>query len=235
MSVITCQKCGAENRLGQLFCSSCGVKLDLSKVSAGRGSTARGSGGGRGLARAIRLVILLGLMATLGLLCWPAVPAGDAPSAEGARVVPAKMSALRGAIMRRNDVTETFSEADINAHLQATLVRPDPAAGGYRLVLRDVRLAVGPDRVEVWMKSALGPLPISYTADVDVRREDGRFIFAPGAVRIGRLPVPGPVRTRTLGQMTGIFQQLQEEWALLNRLPVVNPRDGLLEVSTTAP
>jgi hypothetical protein len=220
--------------MGQLFCRECGAKLDFSQMKPGGGSARRGDRPGI-TGRVIRLILLLVLLAALGLLCWAKTPRGDAASTPNARIVSAKMSALRGAIMRKNEVTETFSEADINAHLDG-LFANQPKPSGLKLHLQEIRLDLNADKTQVWMKSLLGPLRITYTADVLIRREpDGRHVFTAGPVAIGRLPAVWLLRDRTVRQMAGVFSRLQEEIALLNRLPVVHVADGVIEVSTARP
>jgi len=232
---VKCEKCGADNRLGQLFCRECGAKLDLSKAGPqGGGARHRGGGTGFPVGRMIRLTFLLALLAVLGLLCWPAPPAGDAPSVQGERVIQGKMTALRGAILRRNEVTKHAEEADINAHLNTVLISPVKPAG-FALHLREVRLDLQPRQTEVWMTSALGPLTITYRTLIQPEQEAaGQWRMNAGAVRVGHFPLPGPLRDRALGQMAGVFQRLQEERILFGRLGRVRIVDGALELSTVA-
>lgn len=232
---IKCQKCGADNRLGQLFCRECGAKLDLSKLTPEHvAKSNREGGGGASIGRLLRLVVSLGLLALLGALCWPMPPSGDAPSAQGATVVQGKMSALRGAILRNNEVLEAFPEADVNAHLNARLAGTASGGTGLKLQLRQVRLDLRDGAVEVWTSSKLGPLTITYTAETEIARgADRRLAFTAGQVRIGRVPVPGPVRARVVDQLASMFLLLADEATLLQRLPSVKVADGVLHVATT--
>lgn len=227
---VKCGKCGLENRLGSLFCRQCGNRLDLTNVKPS-GSSSEGSGGA--LARAVRLIIFFGLLIALAFLCWPVSPGGDAPSADGSRLMPNRLTALRSAAMRGNEVIEQFSEADINAHLNARLVSP-AKTDGIKLVLREVRLDIKPDETEVWVKCSLQFLPVTYVTTTRMTRApDGRHAFAAGSVYIGHLPMPGPLRDRAIKQIIGTFSRLPEELALLNGLPGVHVQDGMLVLSTT--
>lgn len=235
MSVtVKCQKCGAENRLGQLFCRECGTKLDLSKLTPQDVSRQQDSIGFAGwLARIFRYAISLSLVAILGLLCWSAPVTGDASSADGAQIIRAKFTALRGAVLSRKDLQETFNEADLNAYLNAVLTGGTKSPGGLKMVLEEIRLDIHPSRTPVWMKASLGPLPVTYSTDVTVSRNaGGHFTFTAGIVRIGRLPVPGPIRTRVLRQMSSTFQNLQEESTLFSRLTNVEVGEGEIKVAT---
>ena len=232
---IKCAKCGADNRLGQLFCRECGAKLDLSKLTPQEVARNNRPGIGPLIRRLVRLSITLALLAVLGLLCWPLPPSGDAPSAVGSGVVQSKMTALRGAIMRKAELKETFSEADINAHLNASLAS-SVGSGGFRLVLREVRLDLRAGEAQVWTKSTLGPVPVSYAATTRfTRAPDGQFTFTADNVKIGRITLPAPLRPKVVDQLSSLFLSLQEENLLLQRLAVVESVDGALNVSTLAP
>jgi len=234
MSVtVHCQKCGTENRLGQLFCRECGAKLDLSNLQPSDTRRKRAAGPIFTISRIIRLTIMLALLATLGLLCWPASPRGDAPSAQGAAIVAQKMTALRGAILRKNEVMDVFFEADINAHLTSQLVGRTSGGGKLNLELKEVRLDIKPVETFVWLKTTLGPLPLSYSTYVrSLRNETGLMEFTAGKVYVGRLPMPGPLRSRILNQMASIFQTLQEESALMARLADVQIVEGAINAAT---
>ncbi len=239
-NVIRCEKCSSDNRMGQLFCRECGAKLDLSKMQA----PAPGKKGGRNrnndersgisAARIVRIALTVALVTVLALLCIPAPAPGQDPSPQGARIVQAKMGAIRGAISRRNDVQEQFDVADINAHLQDRLVRP-PTDNQYQLQLREVRIGLFPGGAQVWTKSTLGPLPLTHSTQVRIERgADGRHLFiADRPARIGRMPMIGPLRDRTLDQLIGVFNRMNEELNMLNRLPRVEVIDDAIIVGTT--
>ncbi|HMP89314.1 MAG TPA: zinc ribbon domain-containing protein [Kiritimatiellia bacterium] len=230
---VVCHKCGTENRLGQLFCRSCGGKLDLSQLQPPKAVRDAKSGGP--IMRTIRLVVSLGLLLILTLLCWPATPIGQAPAADGASRYQQKSSNLRGAILRKSDVTETFSEEEINAHLNGRLIQPS-SGGLLTLEPREIRIALNPTQVTVWLKSALGPLSITYTTTSDiVPREDGRMTLKSGSVKIGQLPLPGALSERPLRQIKTLFNTLQDDLALLNRLLHVEVQDNAVEVATFNP
>ncbi len=233
---VRCQKCGADNRLGQLFCHACGAKLDLSKLTPEQVAREnRTINPAAIVARIFRLAIFLGLLAVLGLLCWPTAPAGDAPSANGSGIVKDQMSALRVAIMRKVEKRETFAEADLNAHLN-TVIRNAAPGGGFSLQLQEVRIDLRDGAVEAWTRSALGPLTITYSSLARVEEAaDGRKTFRAAEARIGHLPLPGPLRDRVVGQLASMFQMLQEEQLLLQRLTTVHFVDGAVHTATAAP
>jgi hypothetical protein len=235
-STVTCGKCGAENRLGTLFCRQCGSRLDLSNLNASS-MNAKPSGGGR-FSRYVRIAIFLLLLASLGLLCWPVAPAGDAPAPDGAATLANKVRALRGAMQRGNEVVEEITEAEINAQLRARLIKPEASADDekFKLVLRSVRLDVHPEGTQVWLGNSLGPLRITYVTTTQATRgADGRHAFSAGRVSIGHLPMPGPLRDRALKQMIAVFSVLNEELAVLNGVPGVEILDGAIQFSTLNP
>lgn len=233
-SKVPCGKCGAENRLGTLFCRQCGARLDFSSISASSMS-AKSSRGGR-FARFVRIGLFLALLISLGLLCWPVTPAGDAPAADGAATLANKVRAVRGAMQRGNEVVEEISEAEINAQLKLRLIKPETDTEGFKLVLRAVRLDVHPEETQVWLGNTLGPLRITYVTTVQATRgADGRHAFKAGAVNIGHLPLAGPLRDRALKQIIAVFSVLNEELAVMNGVPGLEIVDGAVQLSTLNP
>ena len=225
-SHVVCDKCGAQNRLGTLFCHACGVRMDLSRARVSRGGDRSTS------ARLLHLTLFLVIFAILGLLCWPASPRGDAPSANGAKLTMDKFRALSNAMARGNEVGEEIAEADLNGHLNQRLI-PAEIKEGLHLNLREVRIDVRPGGSEVWLSNKLGPLTITYTARATVRRgENGQHTFSASGAKIGHVPMFGPLETRALAEVTRTFSRLREELNLINRIPTVNVRDGAVEIST---
>jgi len=235
MSVtVKCQKCGTENRLGQLFCKECGTKLDLSQLRPGSHSKPISSMAV--VARIIRLLIALTLVFVLGMLCWGLPAPGDAPNPQGSQQIQAKMTALRGAIMRNNDVADVFTEADINGHLNSMLARSvqgSGGGGGLKLRLKELNVDLKSNAASVWMKTKLGPVPLTYSTDVQISRgANGQLVFDAGDVRIGHMTIPGPLRGRMINQFVVVFSGMREEITLLNRLGEVRVEDGALHVAT---
>lgn len=230
---LKCAKCGAENRLGQLFCRECGAKLDMSKLKPGDVHSDSSSGIGTRIFRIFRTAVSVIFIGTLGLLCWGLPAPGDAPTAQGSRLVQAKMGALRGAIMRNNDIGDEFPEADINGHLNSMLAGRGEGSGPLSMKLRDVNVDLRYDEATVWMKANLGPLPLTYTVVVRAKGGLGTPLqFTAGAVRLGHVQLPGFLRDRAIQQFIGVFSALNEERTLINRLGQVQLIDGAVKVRT---
>jgi len=229
---ITCQKCGTVNRLGTMFCRECGAKLDLNSMDPSK--KARSSVNiGSLVGRLVRLTIVLVLIVVLVLLCWGPKAPGDAASANGTQVVLAKMTALRGAVLRKVEVIESVSEADINAYVNGRLVNAAGGSGALKMTLEDVSIDFQDDKVIAWMNTKLGPIPITYMAEASLTRgSGGRLDFESGPVSIGRITMPGPLRGRVIDQFVAVFTKFQDENVLLSRLAYVRPVDGALELGT---
>lgn len=225
-SHVICDKCGAHNRFGTLFCSACGNRMDLKNAKLSRGP------GNWTPSNLIHIALFAFIFALLGLLCWPMSPRGDAPSANGSNRVLDQYRAMGNAITRGNEVGEEFAEADINAHLNARLIS-DKKAEGLHLELSGVRLDIRPGETGLWMGNKLGPLTITYAAHVDMQRgADGTHTFSIRDVKIGRLPMFGPLEDRAASQIARTFSRLREEITMLNRTPKVTVLDGAVELST---
>jgi len=228
---VKCQKCGAENRIGQLFCRECGTKLDISQMKPGHHALPISSMAV--VSRIIRLIIALILVVVLGMLCWGVSAPGVAGNPQGTQLVQGKMSALRGAIMRNNDVGDVFSEADINGHLNSMLVRSTGDSSALKMSLKELNVDLKNNAASVWMKTKLGPIPLTYSTDVQISRlANGQLSFDAGDVRIGHMKIPDVLRSRFINQFVAVFSGLREEITLLNRLGDVRVLDGELQVAT---
>ena len=86
---VKCARCGYLNDLQRLFCSRCGVKLDMSAV-ARRLEIARRPSVASGLASLLRFVVVLLLLVGIGFLLWPVTPTGEKGSAADAQQVSEK-------------------------------------------------------------------------------------------------------------------------------------------------
>jgi len=228
--VIPCDQCGSENRLGLLFCSHCGARLDMANRRVKRSWLS----GFSLVLRWVRLVVVLGLFAALALLCWPATPAGDEPGPETDQSVKLKTKALRGSISVGTDIHQEFTEAEISRYITGKLVQREKAAG-LLLRLREVRIDLNQGELEVWMKSELFSLPLTYSFPVQItRREDGQHRFHMGRVRIGHAPLPDPLNQQAQGRMATLFGRLGDERDFVSNFPVVTFTSGAMIMATKA-
>lgn len=184
--------------------------------------------------RWVRLVVVLGLFAALAFLCWPATPAGDEPGPETDQSVKMKTKALRGSVSVGTDLHQKFTEAEISSYITGKLVQREKSAG-LLLRLREVRIDMNQDQLEVWMKSELFSLPLTYSFPVRItRQEDGQHLFMMGRVRIGHAPLPDPLNQRAQERMATMFGRLGDERDFIGNFPVVTFTSGAVIMATKA-
>ena len=117
---IKCTKCGAENRLGAIFCHSCGERLDMNAVEEQIGQE-REKEKTRNVFRTIRSVIsyllLLAVIAILAGLFIPVPMNYDKKVPDGViRKAKAKTnSALNATLLENKNATLKFSSAELTA------------------------------------------------------------------------------------------------------------------------
>jgi len=182
--------------------------------------------------RLIRVGITLGLLIVLGLVCWPARPAGDRPDGDSHQKAVAIIKNLRGSLSVGSDATAEIKESEISGYITRKLVKQEKP-GGLLLHLREVVLDISSDRIEVWMKNELLSIPLTYTFQVTVSREnDGRHRFDMGRLQIGHLPLPGRLSKQARTQLAAAFGRLDDEINFINMLPSIMITDGAVNVST---
>lgn len=177
---VACPSCGADNRLGTPFCSSCGERMyknngELPKVKI------RTTGGAK---RAVRnagfaLLIILGFGA-VALLLWPyPLPRPYGSASGGARVASYAKTAAR-ALKGNETVPEgLFHERELNAFLAGT------SEEGEGPVLR---VWVGRDQVILYASEPTGPLRISTRLVMEADKKNGPL--RPESLWVGHLPLP---------------------------------------------
>ena len=128
------------------------------------------------------------LVVLLGMLCWGTDAPGDAASPNGSKFITAKINALRGAFLRKNEVTDVMSETDINAYINSRVLNAAGGSGGLKITLEEVSIDLQQDKVFAWLSTKLGPVPLTYTAEVALSRGAGRRLeFKAGSVSIGHV------------------------------------------------
>lgn len=218
MPTVPCSRCGHENELGRVFCESCGLKLDLSRIRA-RKFRPR-SGFGTFLVGTVRLVFGLGLLAVLGLLFWPVSPSGDEGNAASAIQARGQMQTLARGIESGQPVIEIISEAGINAYV-AELLKKDPSAtesSMVRLGVSRIDVDVSKKRLAVLVLANWGGIPLSYEISGTPVVDGKSFRMKLWGARWGHLPLPGAAGGWLAGRVAGIFSRMADERKVLDHL-----------------
>jgi hypothetical protein len=229
---VTCTQCGHKNPLGRVFCMKCGAKLNLDSLSPkSMRDSVRGQGGA--LARLFRWVVTLALLFAIIQILRPVAPSGHNGSAQDALRLRQKLGLLKGAALDGRAASQRISEVEVNSYL-AELVQS--AMGGsssdlYRL--RTVNVAMENGKITVVLVSSAGPASLSYEmVGTPARTSDRHFLYDVETVRLGHLPMPGPLGQWVAGQAHNVFSKMRDERELLDRMARVQVGQREIEVAT---
>lgn len=238
-AIITCKACGATNRLGVLFCSQCGAKLDLSEANVNRSmkkerrrEKSQSSGGLGVVVRILRWTVFVVVLAALIGLFIPAGQVGMVGDPVDAQRLDQKQELLRIAILDRRAQSVLVFEREINAYLAEGVRQAGAAGGGLTYRLDEVRVDLAEEGITVWFGGGLGPLPLTYTVRGTASAGAQGWRFDPSSISIGRIPVPAVFRSRVEKQLAGVFSGMSEERQLLKRIVVWETQDDQAKVGT---
>ncbi len=153
---VNCQICGAGNRLGQIFCASCGKKLELKAVTETQISTASSS------AQTIKyiklgvtaLVLIIVFFWQLGF--WPRGMIGDEGTRKGADEMAAILEGILEVADKKNVENSewTVTEKQLNGYLLGVRDR----IGGAENVSLRVDMTEGAFQIRRHTKRSLGSI-----------------------------------------------------------------------------
>lgn len=235
-SVIECPQCRQGNELGRIFCTRCGTKLDMTRLT-------HGHMGGRFdlpgfLLGAVRVGIFLAMLVVLGLLLWPTPLAGQrGPEAEVTALLGQRQALVR-AVEARQEVKLEASELALNAYLDATLKagqRQEAVVGAWMMRLDAVNVAVQPGVVIVTTLAHWGPLAITWEVSGVPQVAERHFALVVKSGRIGHLGLPQVGADWMASRMAVLMNRWGADRELLDQLAsVVAERQTLTLVTKLA-
>jgi hypothetical protein len=224
-NTVRCLKCGHANPITQMFCTSCGAKLDLSSVK--KDTIKKERTDIQTLVNSLRALLRIGLILVLALLLWPVSPEGERGGRQMALSMNRKLESLRAAMASGVPGTIVLEEAEVNAYL-ASLTRADASEYGH-LPVREAIVQFTGLRMTVTVVAALGPLPLSYQIAGVPHTDDG-FSFETTGARIGHLPLLGPGNRLVSGKIQTVFAGLTNEREMMDRINRIALGDGAVEL-----
>lgn len=230
---IKCRECGAVNALGRVFCSSCGKKLDLTRVSKRVLARSAETPMQRRM-RVIRLLIVMVLLAVVALILWPIEPEGNVGEAAEAAALQTKIRRLETAVAARAHVFDVISEREVNAFL-AEILAGDPSISkseGLRLGVETLRVRFTPDELKVFLVANWGPFRLSYVVAGVPDIRERRFVLDISHGQFGHLWLPGPVAEWMGGRIAYALSGLKREQRLLDNLGRCELGDGKVRLIT---
>jgi hypothetical protein len=200
--MINCPKCQAENHLGNIFCRTCGDKLDMDELRpADIKKTAKTTASASNILRnLIGLVLLLAVGAlAAGIFLAPPLPPATTLSPENATAMKNKVSLIVG----RQTISETFTTAELNRlaefvlDLSAEAVaqrRQEAIETGAGNVLVPQGFYVEllpPDSIRMTVKHLVKNKVTWYTSiEGKLEASDEGLTFSRDKTIVGRVPLP---------------------------------------------
>ena len=225
---VKCARCGTLNALNRVFCSKCGGKMDLSRITGGQGSDAPL------IPRFLRLLVSVLILAIAGLMFWPVQPGGAPGSAADARAMTGTFLVFQQAIQNRTVVDQVVTEAQVNGYLAEILKQNSDAVNseGFRLGIREINVAFTREDFVVLVLANWGPVSLSYEIKAVPSVKSGRFEVSVTGARWGHLPLPGPAADWISARVAGMFLRMEKELSVLNSLGRFDLGNGRVYMAT---
>lgn len=220
---LKCGACGAVNPLGRKFCMKCGATLNFENlVQPGV------AGAGRRIFRTIRLLVLLALLVALVQLLRAVSPEGRLGTDADAARFAVRLNHLQSGALNGEPVEETLPEAELNGYLHHLLTNsPSRSAESFiKADLTGIRAQLLPGTLVVVWTARVGALPLSYEVTCTPNFADSGLQFVLLHVRMGHLPLPGPVGEWASRRLVRMFDNLEREQMLLNSLTDLQLGEG---------
>ena len=227
-----CPSCGQTNTMGRMFCIHCGAAMSAARpqakeeVSVGHKLTAF-------LSRTIRLAVTLVLLYLIAMILWPLTPSGMGGDLQDVQRFQQKVRELKGGVLDGVSIARRVTEVELNAYLSSLLEsgKPDAQPGAAGAHMSQVNLTLDRERVVVLVRSALGPVDLSYELTGLPKVDGRRFTFELSRARIGHLAVPGAARAWLAGRVAVVFSKMLDERSLLDQVDRLELGQGEVEVA----
>jgi hypothetical protein len=84
----------------------------------------------------------------------------------------------------------------------------------------------------VLLRAEMGPVVLSYELEGELVRRANAWAFEVTGMRMGHLPMPGPLGQWLAIRVLNVFSMLDQERALLNDMERIRVGPGILDVKT---
>ncbi len=233
-SDLTCDKCGAPNKLGRVFCGKCGERLNLTGFRPGFQNRRAGSRMLSAIKRMVRLILLTALLVLLAALLWPLQPDGREGERDQAELMYHAILDFEESIRRGERAILIVREEEINAYLNALVAHMDELAerDPFQLETRNINVSFTPEYVFVHILNTWGPLRLSYEAVGKPYADESGASMEIKRLSMGRVPVPAPFRNRLAMRLSRIFEEMDRELFILRHVTRVDMRDQVVRLIT---
>jgi len=227
---VKCERCGAENELGKLFCVQCGARLSGNVLVK-----SRPKGGRNPLRTVVRTVCLCAVLAVAGLVFWRAPGQGQIGTRKEALRFDSKAIAIERAIKRQHHISATLHEAEVNSYMKYVVERSageKQSSSFSECQITQINFSFSPERFVLVMHLNWGPVPFSYelTGVVNAKDKTGRVKIE--TARLGHLPLPGILKNRLATRVLAAFSKLKREQYIIERVLGIRLGEQKVDVAT---
>lgn len=225
--MLVCEKCGAENPLGRVFCGTCGAKLDLTHMKSEDVADSQKASWVRQHIFKVVIGIVLIVVAMAGLGLWPQTDMiGEKGTRIGGRRVERKLRAMQR-IRKGQSLSVDFPEKDINGYFEF-LKQEKLKVDSFSVSVMEEYLAARMVRtLGKWEVGKFEIMPKISCDVVCVPSEGGGVIVSKAG--IGHLPLWGPVAD-VVAQVVHKTVASQKEWAPFEHLAEIKMEEGKVSV-----
>ena len=194
-----CPQCGTENRLGAIFCRSCGVKLDIDSIDSETFEEKTGIKLKKGpkistiILKVVLLLVLIGLAAAIFLATRvPDIERTPTATKGKNSIASFDVKKRQAEWFKANDYEYKlgFTEGDINSYLAEKFKESDLKKGFIEFKEIDIDLKPG-NMVEARFFGTMWGKKLLFRVTGRVELTGGTLKFEPESARIGQLPLPG--------------------------------------------
>ena len=182
------------------------------------------------------MLLLLAILLVLGLMIWPTRPTGQVGSAAEALQLRDKLVMLDRAIRDQKTAQADISESEVNAYLKKLL---EQTAGAGRssgnVSVQSVTLSLDPMAWDLHCLTSWMGLPISFNVSGQPEWTKAGFHLNPDRLRFGHMPWPRSVRGWITRRLVVLFDNLDRERFVLDRVVIHSSINQHVRVETAHP
>ncbi len=210
--MMQCPQCGTSNRLGAIFCRSCGVKLEVDSVTKDTFEQVTGivpkdkTDAKKRVRRLVLNVVRVAILALLVLGVYLALQLPEVEEPETTSKLAAQFEQTRarlgGAVTREQELTVTITEDALNSYLAERMGATENKGKNFQLLDTWVLFDDGDLDWVIDAKLFGRRLRFQYKGKLVV--EDDGVVFKPKglfAARLGALPYPAPLMNKTVSRL----------------------------------
>ena len=207
-----CPECNTENRLGAIFCRSCGGKLQIDDVSRENFEEKTGVKLKEGvkIGKLIRNVVILVVVLALAgaIFLMTRVPTFDKveTSEETLTEFKRKEAGIKWFAERDYKYTLDITEAELNSHIADNIKSIEKGPLEFKEITIDL---LGGNRVQAWFSGKLKSFDIVYSVSGLVNLKDSKLDFTIESTKIGNLPLPGFLSDKVFKDMLKVSEDDQ--------------------------